>query len=146
MATIREQILEAAVTALNTSRPTGVPTCVRTQMLTSEQDQLPAMTLFPFREEVRHDASGRFGPIITRTMYMRVVIYAQGNPADAALDDSLAWVTQCLSGQQFGGLATDTMEHEAAWQYNESNFAVAAIAVDFRVEYQTLRADQTKIR
>ncbi len=146
MATIRERILEAAASALNTGTPAGVPACVRTQMLTSEQEQLPMMTLFPFREEIRHDASGRFGPIIARTMYLRVVVYAEGNPADAALDDSLAWVTKCLSGQQFGGLATDTMEHESAWQYNESNFAVAAIAVDFRVEYQTLRADQTQIR
>jgi len=146
MATIREQILEAAKVALNTGAPSGVPDCVRTQMLTSEQTQLPMMTLFPFREEIRHDASGRFGPIIARTMYMRVVIYAEGDPADAALDPSMAWVTQCLSGQQFGGLATDTMEHEAAWQYNESNFAAAAVAVDFRVEYQTLRDDQTKIR
>lgn len=145
MATIREQILAAAVAALNSGAPAGVPQCVRTQMLNTEQAQLPAMTLFPYREEVQNDKTGRWGPVVTRTMYMRVVIYGQGQIADQSCDAILAWVTQTLSGQQFGGLANDTREHESAWQYNETNFAVAAVAVDFLVDYQTLRTDQTKI-
>lgn len=145
MPTVREQIMEAAKTVLNTSAPVGVPAFVRTRMLPAEQAQLPMATLFPYREEVRNAASGRWGPIVERTLYLRVVIYNEGTPADASLDPALIWATSVLAGQQFGGLASDTIEYEMNWQYNESNFAVAAIAVDFRVTYQTLRADQTLI-
>lgn len=145
MSTIREQIIEAAVVAVNVGAPTGVPACVRTLMQPSEQVQLPSITCFPFREVINdRSATGRWGPIITRDLYLRFVVYAQGEPADQALDPILAWLTQALGGQQFGGLANDTVEHEINWQYDEGTFQVAAASVDFRVEYQTLRADATK--
>lgn len=141
MSTIREQIIEAAVAALNTGTPTGVPQCVRTLMQPSEQSQLPAITVFPVREEIDPAKAGRWGPIIVRTLYLRFVIYASGDPADGALDPIIQWVSQQLGGSQLGGLAQDAVEHELTWQYDEGNFAVAAVAMDFRIEYQTLRND-----
>jgi hypothetical protein len=141
MSTIREQIIEAAVTAVNTGAPVGVPACVRTQMQPAEQAQLPAMTCYPFREEVVDNKTGRWSPLIVRTMYLRFVVYASGNPADGALDPIVLWIGQKLGGSQLGGLAQDVMEHELNWQYDEGNFSVAAVGVDFRVTYQTLRND-----
>lgn len=147
MSTIREQIIEAAVALLNTGRPSGIPACVRTLMQPNEQAQLPAITVFPFREEVNDKASGKWGPIVTRTLYLRFVAYASssssGGPADGAIDPIIAWIS-LLGGQQFGGLASDAIEHELNWQYDESDYQVAAVAMDFRIEYQTLRSDATK--
>ena len=143
MSTIREQIINAAVAVLNTGTPAGVPQCVRTLMQPSEQAQLPALTVFPFREEINNKATGKWGPIITRTMYLRFVAYASGDPADGALDPIVAWIST-IGGQQFGGLANDTIEHELNWQYDEGNYQVAAVAMDFRIEYSTLRTDATQ--
>lgn len=141
MSTIREQIIEAAVAALNSGTPTGVPQCERTLMQPSEQSQLPAMTVFPVREEINDTKTGRWGPLIGRTLYLRFVIYASGNPADGALDPIIAWVSKQLGGSQLGNLAHDAVEHELMWQYDEGNYAVAAVSMDFRIEYQTLRND-----
>jgi hypothetical protein len=141
MSTIREQIIEAAVAAVNTGTPGGVPQCVRTLMQPSEQSQLPAITAFPVREEVDPGKTGRWGPLIVRTLYLRFVIYASGDPADGALDPIVDWVARSLGGSQIGGLAQDAVEHELTWQYDEGNYAVAAVAMDFRVTYQTRRDD-----
>lgn len=144
MSTIREQIIEAAVAAVNTGTPTGVPQCVRTQMQPTETAALPALTCFPIREEIADNKTGRWGPLIVRTLYLRFVVYASGNPADAALDPIVLWIGQQLGGSQLGGLAQDAVEHELTWQYDEGNFAVAAAALDFRIEYQTLRNDASQ--
>lgn len=144
MSTIREQIIEAAVALVNSGAPGGVPVCVRTQMQPTETNDLPSLTCFPIREEIADTKTGRWGPIIVRTLYLRFVGYASGNPADAALDPMVAWIASQLGGSQLGGLAQDAMEHEINWQYDEGNFAVAAVAMDFRIEYQTLRNDATQ--
>lgn len=141
MATIREQIIEAAVTAVNTGAPTGVPACARTVMQPSEQAQLPTITVFPVREEIDNTKTGRWGPLIVRTLYLRFVVYASGDPADSALDPIVEWVSKTIGGSNLGGLAQDAVEHELIWQYDEGNFAVAAVAMDFRVTYQTRRDD-----
>jgi len=142
MSTIREQIIEAVVATLNTGTPAGVPQCVRTQMAPTETAQLPALTCFPFREEIDPKPTGKWGPIIKRSLYLRFVAYATGQPADGAIDPILTWLAT-LGGQQFGGLALDTYEHELNWQYDEGNFQVAAVGLDFVIEYETLRGDAT---
>lgn len=144
MSTIREQIIEAAVAAVNAGAPAGVPVCERTQMQPAEQAQLPAMTCFPIREEVADNKTGRWSPLIVRTLYLRFVVYASGNPADAALDPIVLWIGKQLGGSQLSGLAQDAVEHELTWQYDEGNFAVAAVALDFRITYQTLRNDPSQ--
>lgn len=141
MPTIREQIIEAAVATVNTGAPSGVPQCTRTQMQPTESADLPAMTCFPIREEINNTKTGRWGPLLVRTLYLRFVVYATGNPADAALDPIVEWLSKQLGGSNIGGLAEDCVEHELTWQYDEGNFAVAAVAMDFRVTYQTLRND-----
>lgn len=141
MATIREQIIEAAVAAVNDGPPAGVPQCKRTLMQPAEQAQLPAITVFPVREEIDSSKTGRWGPLIVRTLYLRFVIYATGDPADGALDPIVEWVARQIGGSSLGGLAQDAVEHELTWQYDEGNYAVAAVAMDFRITYQTLRDD-----
>lgn len=144
MSTIREQIIQAAVALANASRPSGVPACARTRMEPTEPGALPSLNCFPLREPVNPLAAGRWGPIITRQLFLRFVVLNQGNPADASADDILAWLTQAMNGQQFGGLANDCNEIELTWSYDEENTRVVQVAADFRIEYQTLRNDQTQ--
>ena len=132
------------MTAVNTGTPNGVPQAVRTLMQPSEQSQLPTITVFPFREEIDDkSATGRWGPLVTRNLFLRFVAYASGDPADQALDPIIEWLSK-LGGSQLGGLANNVAEAELVWQYDEGNYAVAAVAMDFRIEYQTERGDSTK--
>lgn len=146
MSTIRDQIIEAAIAKLNTSTPVGVPTATRLRMTPYEPEELPAINVFPVREEVRSDPAGRFGPVVMRSMTFRVLLHARGSDTvspDKALDDMAAWVSH-LGGQQFGGLAIDTEESSLEWLYEEEDFAYSSLAIDFRVDFKTLKSDQTK--
>lgn len=143
MSTIRDRIIDGIVAALNTTTPVGVPNVVRTLMSPNETSQLPMVTVFPYREEVDENATGRWGPIVKRQLFLRFVAYATGDPADQALDPIVEWLST-IGGSQVNGLANDVVEHELTWQYDEGNYEVAAVAMDFRIDYQTLRGDATK--
>lgn len=142
MSTLREQIIAAAATVLNTGTPAGVPQCLRTMMQPNETSQLPALIVFPTREEV-FDGGGKWGPLVKRSLSLRFVGFASGDPADGALDPLVAWLST-LNGQTFGGLVNSTIEAELNWQYDETNYQIAAVAVDFTIEYQTKRGDATQ--
>lgn len=145
--TVRNQIIEAALLQLNTSAPGGMPVATRLRMAPYEINELPALNVFPVREEVRGDKLGRWGPIVERTFTMRVLIHASGSDAvsaDLALDPIVAWVST-LGGQQFGGLAIDTEESMLEWLYEEEDLSYTSLAIDFRVVYKTLKSDQTKV-
>lgn len=157
MATIREQIIEAITAAVNTGAPSGFPNCVRTLMQPFESAQLPNLTCFPFRESVdsRH-SSGRFGPLVTRDLYLRFLVFGMGQventdeslpyiPGDQSVDAIIARLVQVLLADvTLGGLASSITEHECNWSYDEGNYLVAAAALDFKIEYQTLRVDPTR--
>lgn len=146
MRTVRDQIITAAIAVLNTSAPIGIPAADRLRMESYEPSELPAMNVFPVREEVKSEAVGRWGPIVTRSMTMRVILHAAGSDtvsADKALDPLAAWVST-LGGQQFGGLALDTEESSLEWLYDDEDLPYSSLAIDFRVDYKTLKADATK--
>jgi hypothetical protein len=146
MATVRDQIIDAAVAFLNANAFDGAPQVIRTLMEPSEIAQLPGAIVFPFREEIDPNKSGKRGPAIGRTLYLRFAAWAQaddGDAADRALDPILAWFS-LIGGQTFGGLANDVCEHELTWQYDQTNYQVAGVALDFAIEYQTLRGDATQ--
>ena len=146
MPTIREQIIQAAVSAVNANRPDDVPECTRTKLEPTENGSLPALTCFPYREIVTSTKpGGRWGPTVDRVLYLRFVAQAQGKPADASADPILAWLTKALGGQTFNGLTDDTQESEITYSYDEGTFQVVSVAQDFKIEYQTLRADATAI-
>ena len=71
MSTIREQIVSAAVLALATGAPAGIPAPVRTRLDSPSADQLPALTIYqgmetvePMREPKAGVASR--GPVVRR--------------------------------------------------------------------------------
>jgi len=148
MSTIREQIIEAIIAQLNTSTPGGVPAATRLRMTAYEPDELPAINVFPVREEIRGEPAGKFGPVVRRSMTFRVLLHAAGSDAvaaDAALDPMAAWVST-LGGRQLGGLAIDIEENTLEWLYEEDDLPYSSLAIDFTVEYQTLKSDATKAK
>jgi hypothetical protein len=144
-ATVREQILDAVVAALNAAPPAGVPTTTRTQISVSEQIDLPSISVYPVREEVNSSPEhlGRFGPLIERTLYIRIMVIVAGDVPDSAADPIVGYVSGTLSGASLGGLVNDSVEHGSEWLYSEVNQRECGVLIDFRLDYQTSRTDPT---
>lgn len=143
---VRERIIQAAVVLVNATPPAGVPSCERTRTAPTEDAAAPALVCFPFDEEVeQHPRTGRFGPIVSRSFTLQLVAYGYGDVPDQALDPTLVWLTKCLGGQQFGGLAIQTTPKKYEWNYSNGNIKAGACAVAFLIEYQTLRNDETQV-
>jgi hypothetical protein len=150
-ASIREQIIEAALAALNTSTPTGVPQADRLRMEPYQLADMPAMVVMPLREEVEPLKDGRWGPLVNRTLTLRIACYAYGDAigtvggqtADKKIDPLLTWADAALDSNQFGGLANDSLPALIEWQYAAEDQPFTVALADYRIMYQTKRADAT---
>jgi len=155
VSTIREQIVAAAVIALNTSRPIGVPAAVRTRVDSPAADQLPALTVFQALETVKpmfDERPGRAsvdGPVVRR--YVDIAIEAltkagSGNEPDKAADPLLAWASKALgSVNSLGGVAKGPAKEQGTqfnYEQGETSFCRATMTV--RVPYQT-RSDNAEL-
>lgn len=150
MSSIRDQIIAAAVVALNAStdqsgnaRPSGMPQADRLRMEPYQLEDLPAIVVMPLREEVEPLKDSRWGPLVNRVLTLRVACYAAGNPADELIDPMLTWAVATLDSNQLGGLANDILEGLIEWQYASEDQPFAVALADFRIMYQTKRADAT---
>lgn len=148
MSTIREQIVAAALTALNTSRPAGVPNVVeRSRLFAIETSSLPAMTIYPLRDAV-FDVGGRRGPKVRRELTLLVECRAKGQvtptvvSSDAAADPLCAWAVAALCDNDLGGLANDISETETNFEYDQATEGQVCMAtVAFQIDYESLAAN-----
>jgi hypothetical protein len=148
-ASVREQIVAAAVAQLNTSRPVGVPQADNSRLEPYQPSELPAMNIFRIREEGESEKEGRWSYFVKRTFTLRVELRFASDTAAVDMDPSYVWAGQTLAtGYQqpaFGGLAESCYETLLEWQYADSDQPYTLLQIDFRVEYSTLRNDPTRI-
>lgn len=135
----REQILQAILTTLNTGAPGGVPAFTRSRTREVEVASLPQGALAPISEEVTKEG-GRWNTVAVRTMEFAVDYWNQ--PADAATDDGVQWITKALVGQKLGGLAHVIEELGTRWEFQGGNPPACRATVTLRVRYQSHEADQ----
>ena len=153
MSTIREQIVSAAVTALTTNAPAGVPAPVRTRLDSPVADQLPALTVYQGVEtvETMRDAktgTASRGPIVRRSLLLSVEVLTKagsGGEPDKVADPVLAWATKALAAAgTFGGLANHPADEVATkFEYEQAETSFCRATQTFRIEYQT-RADDAQ--
>ena len=151
MSTIREQITTAAVTAIATSIPAGIPTPVRTRLDSPSADQLPALTIYQAIETVEpmRDAKAgavRRGPVVRRTVLLNIEVLTKadsGDEPDKAADPILAWVTGALhAAGTFGGLANSPADELGTkFEYEQGETSFCRATQSFRIEYQTRSGD-----
>jgi len=151
MSTIREQIVSAAVLALATGAPPGVPAPVRTRLDSPSADQLPALTVYQGSETVEpmRDAkagTASRGPIVRRSLLLSVEVLtkaAAGAPPDAAADRILAWATAALAAAgSLGGLANGPADEIGTkFEYEQAEMSFCRATQTFRIEYQTRTGD-----
>ena len=151
MSTIREQIVSAAVQALGTGAPAGVPVPVRTRLDSPSADQLPALTVYQGAETVEsmRDAKAGMasrGPIVRRSLLLSIEVLTKagsGSQPDKAADPVLAWATSALAtAGTFGGLANGPADELGTkFEYEQAETSFCRATQTFRIEYQTRTGD-----
>jgi hypothetical protein len=138
-----ELILQAIVAALDgEGKPEGV-TVNRSRRQAVNADELPMISVYPLREEVRKPADNRRSPVKDRHLFVGIRCRAQG--LDDAVDPLRQWaVTALESDPSLGGLALDTGEESGEWAATDASDADFSVAeITFSVRYVTARADLT---
>lgn len=153
MSTIREQIVSAAVLALATGAPAGIPTPVRTRLDSPSADQLPALTVYQGMETVEsmRDAKAgmtRRGPVVRRSLLLSIEVLTKagtGSQPDKAADPILAWATAALDAAgTFGGLANGPADELGTkFEYEQAETSFCRATQTFRIEYQS-RSDSAE--
>jgi hypothetical protein len=148
MASIRKQILDAVIVALEASGgPPGLHVH-RERHRPIETDQLDAILVYAEDDAPKPLAGVTYQAPLTERQLNLVLEYRANVPAgqtdDEALDPLIVWgQTQILENEKFGGLASGVDEGRTVWLSREAETTVAAAAGHFTVKYRTARADPT---
>jgi hypothetical protein len=155
MSTIREQIVAAATTALNTDPPAEVPEFVRTRLDSPGPDQLPVNTIYQASETVTpvHDSKeGRSsrGPIVRRTLVLKIECLTKADGAaepDKAADPTIAWVTKTLAAAgRFNDLANNPADETGTqFEYEQGETSFCRATMTFHIEFQSKTDDAEQL-
>lgn len=142
MSLVREQILAAALAALNAAPPSGVVATRRDRASVVDPADVPTSSLYFVSETVRRPNASH--PLVARTMTIGLEATAKGDVSQrpsTAVQEQLSWYTVRLAGSSLGGLANDIRElrHEAKIVQGEHAF-IQVISL-FEIDYQTRAAD-----
>ena len=145
MASIREQIIQAVVAALDGSgKPAGL-TVHRYRTRPLEKDDLPAQVVYPagtggaVAETVR--LYGGTNDVL-RELRVRIESRVMGAQPDQLLDPLYIWAVKAvMSDPTLGGLAHEIREEATSFDAVEFEQPVGASATDIIVEYVTSQDD-----
>lgn len=148
MASVRDKIVAAAVAALNTGTPVGVPAADRVRTAEVAPSELPSIVVFPVRDEPE-EVGGGGGPIVLSRLTLVAECRAQGTASvrpDEALDPLATWVVKALANKQLpngagGVLNNDILEGSTSFSYESGETPMSLAAVEMIVVYQHLVAD-----
>jgi hypothetical protein len=142
---VRQQIRDAAIAALNASAPTGVPECGKRRYIPGEKLNEPRMAAF-FGEEDASRPGGRAGPLTKRALILVIqamVVVDTPDQADDAVEPQLEHITEVMGDTNLGGLALDVTEVSTLWAQGEAGRFFLVALTRWRIEYQTKRDDLT---
>lgn len=142
MASVREQLMQALMTRLNTGAPMGVPTVTRAREEPYSSDELPAITIKPQREEIDYEAEGKRSYFRRRVLTLRVSLHFTGD--DSVADPMAVWISSQLDGQVVPDLMEDCIEAQYEWEYAAEDQPYTVLHQDYRIHYHTIVGDQTR--
>lgn len=148
MATIRDRIVAAAITTLNTGTPVGVPQAERVRTADIGLEELPSIIVFPTLD-VPEPVGSPGIPIVRSRLSLTVELRAAGTALvrpDQALDPLYSWVIRALVRRRLsdgagGFLNHDTLEGQTTFAYEQGDKPLAFASVELVVSYQHLSND-----
>lgn len=147
MSTVRQDIRDAAIAALNAAPPTGVPETTKRRYIPGAKLTGPILAAF-FGEELDERPQGSAGAIVKRTMTLAIqgaVVVEDPEQADDAMEPLLEHVVSIMGDTRLGGLAHDVAEVSTLWAASDQAGAFVLVALmRWRIQYQTKRDDLTR--
>jgi len=142
--TIRDEIVDAIVSAINAADPTGVQAERDKMHPVDNTGLLPSIGVYLGREDTAapSPSGGKWGHLAEHMLSVKIEILAFGKPVTKALDPLAARVVKAISGQEFGGLANRIFIGSKQWTYNDTDRQVCELALDVAVEYTTAAKDE----
>ena len=132
MATIRELVIQKALTRLNGGgKPGGVPTTERARTFALEPAQLMSMIIYPVRNPVRNPTTPR-RPAVQMAVHFAVEIRSKGdgvNSPDALVDPAIDWAVKALCNSQEPGLWTDVEYEDTEFEWSQLDYAFCLATV-----------------
>jgi len=145
VATLREQIVAAMLSALNAGTPGGVPATERTRRLAiPESPTLSAIVLRPARmsaEPVHPPGS----PLTRGRMVVEIEMHRSGTAVDrpdALVDPLYEWVLKALVNNALGGLCHGIEEGDSTFEYPATGeYADVKLTTEMIVSFSYRAAD-----
>lgn len=145
MASIRDRIIAAAITALNTGAPGGVPTAERVRTADLEPSDLPSIIVYPTRTSPDPLGGGERNAVRARLSF-NVECRAAGTGSirpDEAIDPLCVWVIKALGGKRLsdgagGFLNHDIVEGETTFVFEQGAAPYCLASVEMTAVYQYL--------
>jgi hypothetical protein len=140
MASLRKQIVDAVIDALNVATPTGLPLASRLRQSQFDHGDQPALAVYP-GDETRRPATNRVSPLVVRDLQIHVEIRVKGDAPDVLLDPYEVWVEKALTS------AISTLWHDDIQlvllhhEYTIGTQPQGLARFTFHVPYQTRRND-----
>jgi hypothetical protein len=148
MASVRDQIVAAAIVELNTGAPGGIPTAERVRLAELAPTDLPSILVFP-SSDAPEEIGGGGGAIVRSRLTLVVECRAAGTASirpDQAVDPLAVWVVKALGNKRLpagGGqfLNHDIVQGETTFSFEEGEAPYCLAAIEMIVVYQHLVAD-----
>lgn len=149
MSSKRNDLVEAAVAQLNTSRPGGIPESSRTRSIGIEATKdMKEITVVPRRDTAKAVHS-KATPLIRRNLLLEVQCVAAADgpmpsgtttrTADEAVDELTAWAETSLGGSNLGGKAIVVEYVDTTFRYEmKKKVSVCEATVIFSIDYVTV--------
>ena len=146
MSSIGEQIVVAAVSALNA----GSPPCVfdRERIADLVDADLPRGVVYPLRESPASPFLERkpvVRPSLTIVLELRALGTSSLRPSQA-VDPLYVWAVSKLAGNTLGGLVHELLEGERNWQYGVGDKPICLLTMEMVATYQHLTADAEVVK
>jgi hypothetical protein len=143
MTTIRQQVRDAAIDAINVDRDPDIPEATKRRWVPGESAQCPMISVF-FVEEPATGIGGRHGGLVERALRIAVQSIAAGELpefSDDLVEPMLAHVVSRLGNTNLGGLALDIVELSTKWESATADRHYVAATQIWSINYQTKRHD-----
>jgi hypothetical protein len=145
MSSIRDQIVQAVVDALNNT-PGKPAEIVAMRYALSKIDFSANPTQKPLivhpSKDIPEPTKKGF-PVIKRTLVLRIDAYSVGEPIDQNLDPSLCWVTSVIGASGFlGGLVLDVREGNCEWDEEMALEGMGLCKIVVEIDYNHNRNNQ----
>lgn len=141
MSSIRQQVMDAMLSALNTGRPGTVPQIGKWTGLAVEDSHLPFSSLARAKEVIS-PVGTRSAPIVRRTLRVEIehLVAGTATPSATAEENAeplLSWNVKALVGNSLGGLAIELNEGEITWTLEQADRPYVRVTHRFEVVYTT---------